>query len=152
MAFATLFPISLAPSSYLLLPIIMSSRLNSVIGWICHGLVAAFTIFSGVMEFIVDFSLPEMVAYTDSLGITGMEYYIGAAKLAIVAVFLIPRTSTVGFVFMVGYFGGVLATHITHGMTSPAVNAPIYVVFLLLTIGAWFRLPELTARLLGKKI
>ncbi len=130
----------------------MSSRLNSVIGWICHGLVAAFTIFSGVMEFIVDFSLPEVVAYTDSLGITGMEYYIGAAKLVIVTVFLIPRTSTVGFVFMVGYFGGVLATHITHGMTGLAQNAPIYLVFILLTIGAWFRNPELTARLRGQKI
>ena len=130
----------------------MSSRLNSVIGWICHGLVAAFTIFSGVMEFIIDFSVPDMVAYTDSLGITGGEYYIGAAKLVIAALFLIPRTSTVGFVFMVGYFGGVLATHITHGMTGLPENAAIYLVFIFLTVGAWFRLPELTARLRGKAI
>jgi hypothetical protein len=129
----------------------MSSRASSIIGWICSGLVAALTIFSGVMEFIMPMDNPETAAYVARLGITGMEYYLGAAKLVIAALYLWPRTSVVGFVLMVGYFGGVLATNITHAIPF-AEYAMILVVFALLTIDAWLRKPELTARLLGKKI
>lgn len=129
----------------------MSPRLNSIIGWICTILVSALTIFSGVMEFIMPMDNPETAAFVARLGITGMEYYLGAAKLIIAALYIWPRTSTVGFVLMVGYFGGVLATNMTHAIPF-AEYSMILVVLALLTVDAWFRKPELTARLLGKKI
>ncbi len=127
----------------------MSSRVNSVIGWVCTVLVAALTIFSGVMEFIMPMDNPEVAAMVARLGVAGMEYYLGAAKLAFAALYLYPRTSTVGFVLLVGYYGGALATNMTHGFLF-AEYAMILIVLALLTVDAWFRKPELTARLMGK--
>lgn len=124
---------------------------STVIGWICAGLVAALTIFSGVMEFVMPMNDPEVAAYVARLGVGGMEYYLGAAKLVIAALYLWPRTSTVGFVLMVGYYGGALATNITHGFAF-AEYAMLLVVFAVMTLGAYFRNPELLWRLKGRAI
>lgn len=127
----------------------MASRIGSIIGWICTALVSALTIFSGVMEFIMPMNDPKVLEYITRLGIVGMEYPLGAAKLIFAVLYLVPRTSTVGFVLLIGYFGGALATNITHAVPM-AEYAPLLVVFLLMTIDAFFRKPELLARLRGK--
>ena len=80
------------------------------------------------------------------LGVTGMEYTLGVLEFIIIALFLIPRTSTVGFVLMIGYLGARSQRILTHGFTNMEA-LPIYILFLLLMISAWFRNPELTARL-----
>lgn len=122
---------------------------GKIIGWTTAILCAALTLFSGVMEFIMPMNDPAVVAFVTKVGITGMEYYLGAAKLIIGVLFLVPRTSTVGFVLMVGYYGGALATNITHGVPM-AEYFPIVVVLGLLTISGYFRNPELVSRLKGK--
>ncbi len=127
----------------------MTFRLSSIVGWTCAILVAALTLFSGVMEFIMPMNDPKVVEFITRVGITGMEYPLGAAKLIIGVLFLIPRTSTVGFVLMVGYYGGALATNMTHGVPL-AEYAPIVVVLALLTVSGYFRNPELLSRLRGK--
>lgn len=129
----------------------MKLRAASIIGWICTFLVAALTIFSGVMEFIMPMDNPEIATYVARVGLTGLEYYLGTAKLVFAALYLYPRTSTVGFVLMVGYYGGALATNITHAIPM-AEYFPIVVVLGLLTLDAWLRKPELLMRLKGKKI
>ncbi len=126
----------------------MTFRLSSIAGWVPAILVAALTLFSGVMEFIMPMDNPEVVAFVTRVGIMGMEYPLGAAKLIIGILFLIPRTSTVGFVLMVGYYGGALATNITHGVPM-AEYFPIVVVLGLLTISGYFRNPELLSRIRG---
>lgn len=130
--------------------LLFMSRLSSVIGWICTGLVAAFTLFSAVMEF-VPMTDPATLAFIAKLGVGDIAHELGIAKFILVLLYLIPRTSTVGFVLLIGYFGGALATNITHQFTVPEY-APLFVIFALMTIDAWFRKPELTARLLGKQI
>lgn len=127
----------------------MKFHVPSIIGWICTALVSALTIFSGIMEFIMPMDNPEVAAYVARLGLTDLEYPLGAAKLIIAALYLVPRTSVVGFVLMVGYYGGALATNITHGVPM-AEYFPIVVVLGLLTVDAWLRKPELLARLKGK--
>ena len=129
----------------------MKFRISSIIGWICALLVAALTIFSGIMEFVMPMNDPTIAAYVARLGLTGLEYPLGATKLIIAALFLIPRTSTVGFVLMVGYYGGALATNMTHAIPL-AEYFPIVVVLALLTISAYFRNPELLTRLKGKPV
>ena len=129
----------------------MSLKISSIIGWICTVLVAALTIFSGVMEFVMPMDNPEVATFVARLGLTGLEYHLGVAKLAFAALYLWPRTSTVGFVLLVGYYGGALATNITHGVPM-AEYFPIVVVLALLTVDAFFRKPELLARLKGKPV
>ncbi len=129
---------------------LMSTRVGSVIGWICASLVALFTLFSAALEFM-PVTDPVTAAFVEKLGITGMGLQLGITKIIITLLYLFPRTSTVGFVLIIGYYGGALATNITHGFTFMD-TLPIYVVFALLTISAWFRNPELLARLRGKTV
>jgi len=128
----------------------MKTRIGTIVGWICVSLVAALTIFSAIMEF-VPLTDPAMIDFATRLGVIDIAYQLGIAKLILVTLYIIPRTSTVGFVLMVGYFGGALATNITHGF-SFAEYAPLVVAMVVMTIGAYFRNPELLYRLQGKKI
>lgn len=135
-----------------LLPLLhMKFRLYSIIGWTCAILVAAFNLFAAVMKFAPVVPGSPAEAMGQKLGVTGLEHSLGILEFIIVALFLIPRTSSVGFVLMIGYMGGALATNLTHGLSN-ADALPIYVTFVLLTISAVLRNPELTARLRGKSV
>ncbi len=125
-------------------------KFGTIVGWTCAILVSAFTIFSAIMEF-VPVTDPAMLAYIERLGVGDIAYQLGIAKFILVPLYLIPRTSTVGFVLMVGYFGGALATNITHQF--PVVDyIPLIVLMIVMTIGAYFRNPELLSRLLGRPV
>lgn len=129
----------------------MSPRTGTIIGWICALPVAAFNLFAAIMKFFPVEAGSQAEEFGRKLGTIGLERQLGVLELIIVALFLIPRTSTVGFVLMIGYMGGALATNLTHGFTH--VEAlPIYIILVLLTISAWFRNPELTARLRKKPV
>ncbi len=128
----------------------MKKRTASIIGWICAILVGLLTIASAIAEFI-PVTDPETLAFIQKLGVENITIQLGIVKLLLAAIYLIPRTSTVGFVLLVGYYGGALATNITHNFTLPEYAA-ILIVFVLMTIGAYFRNPELLYRLQGKKI
>ena len=124
----------------------MKLRLTSIIGWTCTILVAALNIFAAVMKFVpVAPGSPQDVMMQQT-GMNGLLHPLGVLELIIVVLFLVPRTSTVGFVLMVGYFGGVLATLLTHAQDPTMAS----VALLLIAISGWFRNRELTARLLGK--
>jgi hypothetical protein len=109
----------------------MQSRIGAIIGWTCTG--------SPAEEF------------GKRLGTVGLEHPLGVLEFIIVILFLVPRTSTVGFVLMIGYMSGALATNLTHGFSNMEA-LPIYITFVLLMISAWFRNPELTARLRKKPV
>jgi uncharacterized membrane protein YphA (DoxX/SURF4 family) len=129
----------------------MNTRVGSVIGWICAGLVALFNIFAAVMKFVPVEPGSQSAVFMERLGTAGLERPLGVLEFVITVLFLIPRTSTVGFVLMVGYMAGALATNLTHGFSNMEA-LPIYISLLLLTISAYFRNPELLSRLLKKPV
>lgn len=128
----------------------MKLRPLPIIGWISTILVAAFNMFAGVMKFVPVAPGSDAEIMGTKLGVMGIEHALGVLELIIVALFLIPRTSTVGFVLMIGYMGGALATNLTHGFSNMEAM-PIYITFILLTVSAYVRNPELLSRLLGRK-
>ena len=127
----------------------MKTRIGTIIGWICSILVAAFNLFAAIMKFVPVVPGSEAALMGEKLGVTGLEHSLGILEFVIIALFLIPRTSTVGFVLMIGYMGGALATNLTHGFSNMDA-LPIYISFVLLMISAWFRNPELLSRLLKR--
>lgn len=129
----------------------MSPRAHRILGWVFAAPVILFSAFASVMKFVPVEAGSDAAAMMDRLGMTGMMYQIGILELIVLLLFVIPRTSTVGFVLMIGYMGGALATNLTHGFSQMEV-IPLYVIFLLLTLSAWFRNPELAQRLLGKSV
>lgn len=75
----------------------MQTRAGLIIGWICALLVAAFNLFAAIMKFVpVTPGSPGDIFATE-VGMKGLEYQLGVLELIIVVLFVIPRTSTVGF-------------------------------------------------------
>jgi len=125
----------------------MKFSLPSIIGWTSALLVGALTLFTGVMKFVPVPPGSEQEAMMLQMGMTShVVYTLGVVELVIATLFLIPRTSTIGFILMIGYFGGVLATLLTHSQ-DPIVA---YIVLGVLTLSAYFRSPELLSRLRKK--
>jgi hypothetical protein len=67
--------------------------------------------------------------------------------LIALVLFIIPRTSLLGFLLLSAYMGGAIATHLQHG---ESVIAPCVVQIILWLVAA-FRLPELRTRLFNNK-
>lgn len=124
----------------------MKTRIGLVIAWICTGLVAAFNLFAAVMKFMPVTPGSEAEAMGIRMGVTGLEHGLGVLEFIIIALYVWPRTSTVGFVLMIGYMGGALATNLTHGFSNMEA-LPIYIIFVLMMIAAYFRNPELLSRI-----
>lgn len=130
----------------------MASRASSIIGWVAAAPVILFNLFAATMKFVPVAPGSEAEVMSQKMGLTpAFSHQLGVLEFIIIALFVFPRTSTVGFVLMIGYMGGALATNLTHGFTHMEA-IPIYITFLLLAISGWFRNPELVARLRGKTV
>ncbi len=120
-----------------------------ILGWICALLVAALNVFAGISKFLPVAPDSPQAVMMQSMGITpSIAYVLGTIELVTVVLLLIPRTSTIGFVIMVGYLGGVTATLITHSQDATVG----YIALALLTVSAYVRNPELLSRLKGKVV
>jgi ABC-type enterochelin transport system permease subunit len=129
----------------------MKARLGSIIGWIATGLLVLSNAFALVMKFIPVAPGSEAELMGQRLGTAGLEYGLGVLEGIILVLFIVPRTSLVGFVLMIGYLGGATATQLTHGMTQTEL-VPMYITLGVLALCGWFRFPEMTARLRGKTV
>lgn len=127
------------------------SKVSSILGWICVLLVAAFTVFSAVMNMLPIEGNQPAIDIATRLGVLEILFPLGVVKILLVVLYVLPRTSTVGFVLMAAYYAGALATNITHDFT-PAEYSPLVVTLAVMTIGAYFRNPELLWRLQGKAV
>lgn len=121
----------------------------SIVGWASALLVGALNLFAGVSKFFPVAPDSPQAAMMQSMGMTPqIVHVLGVVELASTVLFLIPRTSTVGFVLLVGYMSGVTATLITHSQDATVG----FVSLALLTVSAYCRNPELLSRLMGRPV
>ena len=75
----------------------------------------------------------------------GYAFTIGILELALLVLYLIPRTSVLGAVLMMGLFGGAMATQIR--AESPLFSHILFSIYLGLFMwgGLWLRDPRLRA-------
>ena len=75
----------------------------------------------------------------------GYAFMIGIIELVCLVLYLVPRTSLLGAVLMMGVFGGAIATQIRAG--SPLFSHILFSVYLGLFMwgGLWLRDPRLRA-------
>ncbi len=75
----------------------------------------------------------------------GYAFMIGVIELGCLILYLIPRTSVLGAVLMMGLLGGAMATQIRAG--SPLFSHILFSVYLGLVMwgGLWLRNPQLRA-------
>ena len=79
-------------------------------GRILSGIVVLFLMMNGVMKFLAP---PEVIEGGGQLGYSPDTLPImGTLVLTGVALYLIPRTSVLGAIFLTGFLGGAIASHV----------------------------------------
>lgn len=118
-------------------------------GRVLSGIAVLFLLFDGVTHMI---ALERVVKWTVSLGYPeGTVPVIGTLLAVGVVLYLIPRTSLYGLIWLTGYLGGAVATHVRLGTPLFShVLFPCYVAALL-WVGSALRNGRLRALLLGRE-
>lgn len=102
---------------------------------ILTALPAVLAIMSGLAKLSAS---PQVVEGLTKTGVIAYIQYLGIAEIIFAILFLIPQTSKIGFLLLICYFSGALATEISH--QGPIV-API-VILTGLFVAAFFKNKE----------
>jgi len=124
----------------------MTTRTRKIIGWTLSGIAVALLAASATDKIISSTHAVEMSA---SFGISAAAYrMLGIIEIVSALLFLYNRTAILGLLLLSSYLGGAIATHLQHqqNLIFPAAIA------VLVWIAAAIRFPELSARLLNKKM
>jgi hypothetical protein len=122
----------------------MDSRATLWTGRILTGLVAVFILGASVAPKLLHMPIAEEIMA--QLGWpAGFAFMIGLIELGCLVLYLIPRTSVLGAVLMMGLLGGAMATQIRAG--SPLFSHILFSLYLGLFMwgGLWLRNPQLRA-------
>jgi hypothetical protein len=122
----------------------MDSRTTLWTGRILTGVFAVFILGASVAPKLLHMPIAEEIMA--QLGWpAGFAFMIGLIELGCLILYLIPRTSVLGAVLMMGLFGGAMATHIRAG--SPLFSHTLFSIYLGLFMwgGLWLRSPQLRA-------
>lgn len=116
--------------------IMQISKTRKTIGWVLSGFTALILIRSSIMKIL---NAPETAEGLGAINITNPPL-LGGIELACVALYLIPKTSNIGFFLLCSYLGGAIAASIAQGHL-PTTG----IVFsVLLYVGTMLRKPELS--------
>jgi hypothetical protein len=111
-------------------------------GRVISGLVVLFMLFDCITKIL---RLPQVVDATVKVGYPASTVLpIGVTLLICVILYIIPRTSILGAILIVGYLGGAVATNVR--ASQPAFNSAFAITFGVLTwLGLYLREPRLRA-------
>lgn len=122
----------------------MNPKTRNIINWVLAGLVAFIFIGSAFGKIS---GAEESIKMAESIGLDANTFLmLGIIEVIAVILFLVPRTGIIGFLLLVAYMGGAIATHLEH---EQSIMAPAIIAAFVWIVGA-VRFPELTQRLMGK--
>jgi len=108
------------------------------------GIVSAVVIMSAVYK-LISGSDSEGAKNFVKWGLENQFKVIGTLELTLGILFLIPRTFSIGALFLTAYFGGAIATHLEHG-EAKNILVPI-IIIALVWIVSYLRNPAMFASL-----
>jgi len=111
-------------------------------GRVISGLVVLFMLFDSITKII---KVPQVIDATVKVGFAASTVVpIGITLLVGVILYVIPQTSVLGAILLVGYLGGAVCTNVRVG--QPAFNSAFAVTFgVLAWLGLYLREPRLRA-------
>jgi hypothetical protein len=114
------------------------SKTRKIAAWVIIGLVGALVIMSATMKLT---HAEELVTNFTKWGLIDNLTFIGIGELIFIILFIIPRTSSLGFLLLTAHFGGAIATHLQHqeSYVMPAI------ILTFIWIGNYLRNPEMLA-------
>lgn len=104
------------------------------------GLVGFGMVASGILKFVRP---PPLVENFERYHLLDKLPLIAVIELVCAALFLIPKTSSLGVLLVTGYFGGAVVAHLV--ANDPVGLVPVAVLGLSAWAVAWLRYPELFA-------
>lgn len=110
------------------------NKTRKIIGWVLCAPPILALLGGTINKMRNNAELAEKLPYIDSLPL------LGALALACVIVYLVPKTSNIGFFLMCSYFGGVIVGELAMG-EFPLVGLALSV---MLYVGTMLRKPELS--------
>jgi len=111
-------------------------------GRVISTLVVVFMLLDSVTKIM---KIPQVIEASAKVGIgANMVFWIGITLLGCVILYVIPQTSALGAILLVGYLGGaVCANVLTH---QPVANSCYAITTGILTwLGVWLRHPHVRA-------
>jgi len=98
----------------------MKSKTKMIVSTIFIALVCLMIAIGATAKII---GVKQVVEGLTHLGVGDYVKSLGLMEILFVALFLHSTTSKVGFIFLCCYFGGAMATHLSHGesMLQPAI-------------------------------
>lgn len=121
-----------------------ASKKTIWIGRVLSGIAVSFLLLDGVMKFFMDKLPPEALEAGAALQWPiELMPLVGTILLICLAVYLIPRTSIVGAVFLTGYLGGAVASHVR--VSNPLFSHTLFPIYIAVFI--WLGLYLRDARL-----
>jgi DoxX-like family len=111
-------------------------------GRVISGLVVLFMLFDSITKII---KIPQVIDATVKVGFSASTVVpIGITLLVCVILYVIPQTSVLGAILLVGYLGGAVCTDVRSG--QPVFNSAFAITFGVLTwLGLYLREPRLRA-------
>jgi hypothetical protein len=106
-------------------------------GRILSGIAVLFLLMDGGMKVL---GAAPAVQGTTELGYPlGVVFTLGVIQLALIALYLIPRTAIFGAILWTGYLGGAVATHVR--VSNPLFSHTLFPIYIaaLLWLGLWLR-------------
>ena len=104
---------------------IPASRLQVLAGRALSGFVGLFLLFDGTVKLVQP---QAVVDISQQLGYSGDTIFgIGVVLLALLVIYLIPQTATLGALLLTAYLGGAVATHVRVGSSLFSVLFPTFV-------------------------
>jgi hypothetical protein len=105
---------------------------SAVLGELAVWIPAALIIFSGILKLAGSAAVMDTL---NQLGVGRYRFLLGAMELLFAALFVIPATMHLGFILASCYFGGAIATELSHD----ALKVNPFIPIVLLWIGAFIR-------------
>ncbi len=118
----------------------MKNKPMRILSWTVTGLVTLIFLASATFKLMGGDE-----AMRNGLGGANNLILLGILEIAIIAIFLYPRTGVVGALLMIAYMGGAIAVHFVSGQP---MALPILIQGLI-WISSALRFPELIQRLRG---
>jgi hypothetical protein len=125
----------------------MNAKTRKIIGWILSILIVIFL--AGVSAPMKLGLVEDKDGMFEAMGLTGKEpLMLGIVEIICALLFLFPKTGVIGTLLLASYFGGVIATHLEHD--NNIIFGIVFAAIVWMT--AFIRYPELSARILGKRL
>lgn len=118
----------------------MNPKTKNIVKWVVNGLLTAYLLLTTLGK-LAGKPGDEMFDLLTSHGLGDWILIIGIGQLISIILFIIPKTSSLGYILLMCYFSGAIVTHMAH---DERFIAPV-VFLIVISIANYLKNPEMLA-------